>query len=271
MKQQSIGSNSAVEMNAPVVVIPGLLTGEECVSFYSHLIAQGNHGDLPAREMHLEIPDRGLGEHEDMLAKLDSRLDYLFQALGGQRSVIVGHSLGALMAKELARRNPEKTAATLFIAGAHEGVDKRTIGNQVLRRVLGNPKGYELLLADSDFMKDSKEAVTQQWDPTVPVHIVSASYDQLMPLPQGLNMQLPEDQTTNTYITAKNPLMHGLIKGIPKSTRRLGNILSEHCSVAAVPAVTRLARDISFTAGMENRLPDEVEYSKKVGHLALVA
>ena len=145
----------------PVLILPGFTGNGQMTSGLRDGLREAgfNVYDLGGR--------RNLGLTDEMAERLRNRLEEVFKENGGKKVSLVGHSLGGIYARELAREYPEMvrnviTITSPFGAGLNkEGVPK-TLRALFNRLNPGNP-----LLNDEDM---AKRAVTPPPVPTTAIY-----------------------------------------------------------------------------------------------------
>ncbi len=174
---------------APIVAIGGLLTIKQVAEWYKPLLSQDTDSTLPSNKRFLAPPKRGLGKIEDMHEELNERLTTMQERLGGRKLMLVGHSLGGLMATMTAVERPDLVAGVVSLGGAHEGYRKDTVATHVLKRVVGRHPQAGHLRHDSDFMLEHNDKMAQKWPDNVPLHIISTPLDTLIVPPHGFGVK----------------------------------------------------------------------------------
>lgn len=194
MKKSEAGKPLSSDNPFPVLSVGGLLTGPECTFWYKRLLDDKlEEWELPPEDRFIPMPDRGLGQHEEMLKRVEEKILEKTQKLG-RTAVIVGHSMGALFAEEAVLNNPEVAAEVVAAAGVHDGQKYETLATLILRYGLGNPKQAKNLKHNSELMIQHRERIAAEWPEGVGLHVVSTAYDSLLPFIHGLKFDVPEGQ-----------------------------------------------------------------------------
>jgi pimeloyl-ACP methyl ester carboxylesterase len=133
-----------------------------------------------------------------MREQLYDRIDDIHARVGIEKKLLlVGHSLGALLANLVALDKPEKVAGVVALTGVHDGIKKETPASLALRYALGNPPHGKVLKHDSEFMEELRERRTNEWPAGVPLDVISTALDYLIVPPQGYGIQLPNGERSN--------------------------------------------------------------------------
>ncbi len=205
---------------APVVGIGGLLSVKTQWPYYVPLLS-GSDGGLSAKERFLPIPDRGLSPLPEMYGQLEEQLEAIHERVQ-QRVRLFGHSLGGFMVTKLALDHPDKIETVDCLAGVQDGVEEFTFTGRLLKHLLGNPVHAEDLLRDSDLMIEHRQRIAMEWSARIPLRLTSPTYDDLIPIPQGLGLELPDGQQPERRIIV--PRLPGLSFGIREKTQHLENV-----------------------------------------------
>jgi pimeloyl-ACP methyl ester carboxylesterase len=120
----------------------------------------------------------GIGPSPRNVERLSAELVNVINNLSNDRKVIlVGHSLGGLIIRDYAIKNPEKTAAVLFVDPAHENYnhfsqsDEDTICNSIKR---GFGSNYGGVSEASELIEDIQYSSTLPNLPNVPVIVLTS-------------------------------------------------------------------------------------------------
>jgi pimeloyl-ACP methyl ester carboxylesterase len=229
---------------AAIIGVGGLLSVKSHSPLYRPILG-GTSGDLSADERFHPIPERGLGNIDEMYGALEEDVLRTYQRMEGQKSVLVGHSLGGLMVSMLAMNHPDKFAAAICIAGAQSGVRSFSPGARTLKKALGNPSEAEKLLVESDFMRNHQTAMATHWPAAVQLHLISPTVDELIPPAQALAAQIPEGQRAHRNFVAP-PMTQRMRRmlGMPDDARHLRGAPTEHISIALSIATLRYVRGV---------------------------
>jgi pimeloyl-ACP methyl ester carboxylesterase len=110
--------------------------------------------------------------------RLSSELDSVINKFSnGRKVILVGHSLGGLIIRDYAVKNPEKTAAILFVDPVHESynhfsqANEDTIGNS-MKRVFGPVYGG--VSEAGELIEDLQYSSTLPDLPNVPVIVLTS-------------------------------------------------------------------------------------------------
>lgn len=235
---------------APMIGVGGLLSVKTQWHYYSALLGGSSDTQLNAKDRFLPIPDKGLSNFPEMYGQLEEQLVETHQRLE-ERTVMFGHSLGALMATMLAIEHPDKVSGVICLAGVQDGVTTETWAGTILRLGLRNPPGAEDLKAESDFMQSHKKNMATRWSPNTSLHLISPTYDQLIPSPQGLGVILPSGQSPEKRYVVPSGLPKFIAQRLlrmPASAEPLRGISVEHVTIALSPSVIRYSREVRRAA-----------------------
>lgn len=242
---QSNGGFSVSETQmAPVLGIGGLLSVKTQWHYYRPLLSDPN-SPLGPKERFLPIPDRGLSSFPEMYGQLEEDFVATQEKLE-EKVVLVGHSLGGLMAIKLGLEHPDKTASVVSLAGIQEGIRSLTPTGKLLKWMLKNPPEAENLHPDSDLMQEHKKKIAAEWSPDTSLHLRSPTFDHLIPLPQGLCLELPDGQQPSRKVVGP-PGMGFLLRRIsdmPRDVDILPSLPTGHEDMAISLAVIRETRRI---------------------------
>lgn len=234
---------------APVIAIGGLLVVKRFLPAYKPLLSGSS--ELPASERFFAIPDKGLGPHDSMYDRLESQIADACEKLE-RPVVLVGHSLGGLMATKFGVRQPEMVSDVVCLAGAQEGIRQDTPNSWALARLLGKPPGRKLLQHDSPHMTEHKETIATRWSPDVGLHLIGSPVDDLLLPPQGLGLELPEGQTPERRIVGLpgTTWLLGRVVDLPEGTKTLrsGPLFVDHYSVPFNPSVIQYTQSVRKAA-----------------------
>ena len=231
---------------APVVVIGGLMVLKRHLPLYRPLLSGKTNSELSASDRFFPVPDKGLGDHEEMFEELSSQLINASERLE-EPPVVVGHSLGGLMATKFAVEHPDKVSAVVCLAGLQEGIKHETPSSFGLNLLLGRPPGRQLIQHDSDHMTAHKQKIANDWSADVPLHLVASPIDDLLLFPQGLGLELPEGQEPERRVVGLpgSGFLLRFVPGMPKNTQILGSpVIANHYDIPANISVNRYTRAV---------------------------
>ena len=113
----------------PVLVLPGMLSGDFFYKNFRRHIAEMGYKVYPWNN------GVNMGLSEKTAAHLRARLEEVFKDNGGRKVTIIGHSLGGIYARELAREFPEMVRDVITMGSP---INKMTQGDAIpdlLRRI----------------------------------------------------------------------------------------------------------------------------------------
>jgi hypothetical protein len=146
----------------PIIVIPGFLGADWTTAYLRGFLMRKGHD---AYGWHGGI---NTGPNERVLGHLDQHLDTIANAHHGQKITLIGHSLGGVFAREMARAYPEYieqviTLGSPFGAGLHpNGI------NQLVRLAFALINGSDhFFMTDKEF---AKQAATPPPVPTTSIY-----------------------------------------------------------------------------------------------------
>lgn len=251
MSETNPGQSSPESSRAPIVVIGGLLSFKTQWHYYIPIL-RGSPTKLPIKDRFLPIPNHGLGTFPEMIGELDEQLTEIHQRLE-EPVVLVGQSLGALMAEKLALSNPKRVRAVELLAGAHDGIRHLTATGKILHKALGDPDTAQDLFADSDFMAGHREDRAANWPRQIPHRVIAPTYDDLIPAPQGLQLDFPNPEHESEIRVVK-PLLPRMSFGIEGRTQGIEGIKwlrpifpAGHIDIAICPPVVSGIHELSQT------------------------
>lgn len=236
------------EQMAPIVAIGGLLTIKRLAFWYKPLLDVDDSTDIPTSERFIAPPNRGIGEPEELQKRTTEDLENIYDRLDGRRLLLVGHSLGGLLATKAAVERPDLIKGVVSLGGAHSGYSKETPATLALRHSLGNPKEARHLRHDSPFMQEHKEQMANEWPDDVPLHIVSSPVDVLVVPPQGYDVELPTgSQLEKRLLVPPVGATEWIIRkslGVSSDVKALKTWHpTEHINLPRVPAVINYVRE----------------------------
>jgi pimeloyl-ACP methyl ester carboxylesterase len=193
--------------HVPSVVIEGLLSGKDTEWLYKPLVDDGLDWNMPPEKRCLYLPNRGLGDINDMHLILEEQVLEIQEDVG-RPVVIAGHSMGAIASQTIALNNPEIASDVLVVAGAHAGQRYETVTTFLLRhalilsRVLKDPGAAATIKHDSPFIKELVQRVETEWPENVGLHGISTTFDDLLPFTHGLELKLPKGRQAEKGVIA---------------------------------------------------------------------
>lgn len=175
-------------------------------------------------ERYWENPAKNVRNHADTYLRMEEQAEKVFDMNERRRLVVIGHSFGALLATKLGLNRPDIVAEVKDLAGLQGGY-RNTIGVKAVKMMVGTNKGMEDGKSDSKHMEAFHEEIASEWSPDVGLTIDSALLDICFPLPQGLNIELPEgQQATRRVVGPMVPFLLErlkLIGGMPQDVELL--------------------------------------------------
>lgn len=113
----------------PVLVLPGMLTGD---FFYKNF---RRHIEEKGYKAHPWNNGVNMGLSQQTAARLKKRLEEVFAEGGGRKVTIIGHSLGGIYARELAREFPEMVRDVITMGTPIGGMSGGDAIPDLLRRI----------------------------------------------------------------------------------------------------------------------------------------
>jgi hypothetical protein len=260
------------ESLAPIVAIGGLLTIKQVAQWYSPLLSKDKQSALPPSKRFLAPPKRGLGGIADMREELHERLEKIQTKLEGEKMLLVGHSLGGLMATMTAVERPDLVAGVVSLGGVHEGYSRDTPATHALKKLVGRHPEAGHLRHDSDFMLEHTSKMEKQWPKDVPLHVVSTLFDALIVPPQGFGVKIAHGAPEKRLVIPPVPGLESLARGrlgIGDDVQMLrSRYITEHLNLPRNPDIANYID--------ESRRPTSEEavvspMSRPIGELALAA
>lgn len=117
----------------------------------------------------------GKGPEPRNIATLSSELDSLITKFSNDRKVIlVGHSLGGMIIRDYAVKNPQKIAGLLFVDPSHENFNRPTQTQENLIKLLVGIKSIGAKMEAQELIENAKYMVTIPNLPNVPVIVLTS-------------------------------------------------------------------------------------------------
>jgi pimeloyl-ACP methyl ester carboxylesterase len=258
MSGPNIAFDASRDAPHPVLVYGGLGGGSEFGFLYKPLLNDGLDWELPPEDRYIPLPNRGLGDPQETIKRLEEITLSKVQKLGG-RVVLVGHSLGAWYGEEVILDNPEAATDVVLAAGAHDGKKYETASslairhilmNPVMRYLLGNPDITKHINHDSELMQEHRERMATQWPDDVGLHAVNTTFDYVLPFMHGLNIELPNDgEAEASVITLPLPGMESMLRllGRNPNIKHLSSIRPAfHTDIIRHPMLINYVRDLQY-------------------------
>ena len=159
---------------APVIVIPGFMTGDTYMSVLAGKIR--SHG----YNVHEWGGGVNTGASAEDAAALEAVLEKAYAESGGKKVSLVGYSLGGVYARELARKHPDKVDKVITLAApVHPAA-----GDEKSIRRLQNL--YTLFHGETDLQDDAAFRAALRNPPPVPVTSLLSAIDMIVPWRQAL-------------------------------------------------------------------------------------
>lgn len=164
----------------PVLVLPGLSSGDQVMAPLRRCL------DAKGYKSYGWDGGINIGFNERSAEHLVARLHEVYAASGGQKVVLIGHSLGGLFARELARDFPDMVESIITLGAPFGMKDNDT--PEILKRVyqLMNPTGDITELSDEDLQK---RRLTPP--PGIPATSIYSRADGIVPWRACLNPATP--------------------------------------------------------------------------------
>jgi pimeloyl-ACP methyl ester carboxylesterase len=119
----------AVGKCPPVLVIPGFMASDKSTARLRRSLAEAGH----------DVHGWGLGRNLGVDAALLDRLDSRFDSLSLGPAVLVGWSLGGLIAREYAKLRPERVARVITLGSPFSGNPRANNAWRAYERIAGYP------------------------------------------------------------------------------------------------------------------------------------
>lgn len=176
---------------APTAVLGGLGTGPEVSWLYKNLFDEG---------CFLPPPGRGFRLLEDMQEELTEKVSRTKEQHDERKLLLVGHSLGALLATKIAVAEPDLVAGVVTLGGAHQGYDKDTLATHTLKLFAGRHPQAGHLRHNSDFMQEHAEDMATKWPDDTPLHVVATPLDILIVPPHGFDVRAGNNKVSKRLV-----------------------------------------------------------------------
>ncbi len=226
----------------PVVTIGGVLTIKQLAPLYRRMLNLDISSGISAGVRFVPPHGRGTGEVEVTKNKTREHLLRVHEAVGERKMLLVGHSLGGLVATMYAYEHPETVAGVICIAGAQEGIKHNTLAMRALMRAINNPEATDMVRYDSGFMEEHRDRVENEWPSGVALHAVATAHDVLLPAPHGFGLRPNGEPSTNHLF-----MSHGygltlpgraLLRRLPENTGITSTFYpTEHLAIPLIPPV----------------------------------
>jgi pimeloyl-ACP methyl ester carboxylesterase len=195
----------AIEMGqreeAPMIVaVGGVLTFPTLMPYYRWLLGKDRLSGTPASRRFVAPHGFGIGTVEDTRKKTGEAILRVHDDGKERKMLLVGHSLGALIATDFACEYPETVAGVICLAGVQEGVKHQTLAMKKLVQFINNPAATDMVKHDSTFIQEHRERVENEWPESVPLHVVAPAIDVLLPPPHGFRLRPNGLPTTNRLV-----------------------------------------------------------------------
>lgn len=164
---------------------------------------------LPLKELHDcwvdPLVQLGLASRQESLAAACIKFRKFLEHFDGRKAIVIGQSQGGLVMLELAMEPEFRDYIELVdVAGAPIlGVPKLEAWPLKLATVL---PGVAQMKCDSPSLAVLRERVATEWPLNVPVNLIGAPGDPLVPLESALTLKLPEGAALNRYYVGPHPL-----------------------------------------------------------------
>lgn len=189
---------AAPQRGKPVLVLPGLMTGDSMTAPLRQCLAQKGY------EVHAWLGGTNLGLNPDTAAHLIQRLHDIYEQSGRRKVTLVGHSLGGIFARELARDYPHMVESVVTL-GTPCGIDD-TAAPGWLKQIYQwlNPKG------DPDELTDAELQQRRLTPPPVPVTSIYSEDDGVVPWRTCLNPKAPQAENIKVASSHLGMIYHPL-------------------------------------------------------------
>jgi hypothetical protein len=158
---------------------------------------------LPLKELHdcwvEPLAQLGLASREHSLAAARTKLRALIKCFPGCKVILVGQSQGGLIVLELAMDEEFRShIATVVVAGTPiQGVPK--LDELPLKWATAFP-GVAQMTCQSPSLENLRCRVASDWPVDVPVNLMGAPDDRLVPLESALTLRLPDGVRQRRYL-----------------------------------------------------------------------
>jgi len=257
---------------APIIAIGGLKSDITPWVVYSPMLSGDTVSPMTARERFKPILKGGMASIDEMYKHMEEGFEEAHDELG-EPIVVASQSLGGFFATKLAVEHPEKIAAVVCLAGVQAGLPRWKPAARILKQALGNPETAKDLLEDSAHIAEHKEKVANEWSPNTALHLISPTTDMLVPIQQGLKLELPPGQEPEKRVVVPRFVPDAVsrrVLGIPDDAELIQNSLwvADHFNIAWTPAVISYIRKVRREAA-SSTVPVAAESSPRAAALEL--
>lgn len=159
----------------PVLVLPGMLTGDFFYKTFRRRIAEKGYKAYGWNN------GMNMGFDEQVAEHLRARLQEIFKENGGKKITIIGHSLGGIYGRELAREFPEMVRDVITMASPFGRLDGGDAIPDMLRRIFNHFSNHPAWQGNNEI---NARSLTP---PPVPVTSVFSTDDPIIKWPATLN------------------------------------------------------------------------------------
>lgn len=243
----STNNETIFHHNDPIVIaIGGTGASREVMAeYYTHLVTR-HADDVSVDDKFFELPEGGYGYLQDTYDELQERVIAMRRRHVGRQVVAFGHSQGGVHATRLAldgHLDSVIAAAAPIKGGVTKNLPSLNGDTETAKRL------EDELAADSPFMSTLRHGMQSEWPKAVPLYIVAATYDIVVPRTAQFGVSGVE---TRDYVVVPSALavMGNLAvmtaTGVPAHTRHIHNGLPvDHFSL---PRATGMPRFIDQVA-----------------------
>lgn len=188
---------------SPIVVVIGGtgITGTMMAQYYGRLASAVPSADIPRQDRLFALFDKGLGPIDETYQELTDRVGQLRNNLDSQPIVAVGHSQGGIHAAQLGLDGKVDAVVTLA-SPINGGLDPSAPLAAPARYYFGNPKIERDIVRGSAYMEAFNEHLATDWPAQMPLHVVAATWDELVPSYTQFGAQLPPGTVASEYIVS---------------------------------------------------------------------
>lgn len=231
----------SLEHQDPIVIaIGGTGASREVMSeYYTHLVTR-SAPDVPLEDKFFELSEGGYGHLQDTYDELEERMRTMRRTHLGRKVIAFGHSQGGVHAARLGldgHLDAVIAAAAPIRGGVAKNLPSLNGDNEAAKRL------EDELAPGSVFMMELREGMESHWPQSVPLYVVAATYDIVVPREAQFGVKAIE---TRDYIVVPSglALMGNLAvmaaTGVPAHTRHIHSGLPvDHFSLPRATGMPR--------------------------------
>ena len=193
-----IKHNTPAGTNKPVLLLPGIMNGDTMMGPLRDALAEKGYA------VHGWQGGINTGFNEKTAKHLQDRLREVYESSGRKKVTLVGHSLGGLFARELAREFPDMVESVITL-GSPFGMKEHEVPEALMKFYqFINPKGDPRDFSDKDLQN------RRLTPPPVPTTSVFSRADGVVPWQACLNPKTPLSENIEIDSSHSGMIYHPL-------------------------------------------------------------